>query len=83
MTPPAPRYRLYVRLGCHLCDSAADVLAAAGLAFVRVDIDRDPQLRDEYGSLVPVCHDSASDQEFVYPFTAADLLAATNPRRPT
>lgn len=78
-----PRHRLYIRLGCHLCDAAAHELAAAGIAFVRVDIDRDAALCEEYGALVPVCHDTHNDREFVYPFTAADILAATTPRRTT
>lgn len=75
--PPA-RYRLYVRLGCHLCDDAARLLAALGIPFLRVDVDRDATLREEYGALLPVLHDTLRDRELVYPFTAADVLAAAN-----
>lgn len=74
----AGRYRLYVRLGCHLCDDAARLLAAAGIDFVRIDVDRDPRLREEYGALLPVLQDTLHDRELVYPFTAASVLAATN-----
>lgn len=46
------------RAGCHLCDDArAVVLAVAGrtgASVTEIDVDTDPELRAEYGDLVPV-----------------------------
>ena len=56
--PDAPRVVLYGRLGCHLCDTARDVVvgvaAEAGAAWAEVDVDTDPALVDRYGEMVPV-----------------------------
>ena len=52
------RVTLYTRAGCHLCDDALDVVAAAcaasGSEFELVDIDSQPHLRENYGDKVPV-----------------------------
>ena len=55
------RVTLYVRQGCHLCDDARAVLAAAlaergadAPAWDEVDVDSDADLADRYGDLVPV-----------------------------
>lgn len=59
-TGPAPpaRIQLLGRDGCHLCDDARDVVAQvaaeAGVAFVEIDVDTRPALRERYGDLVPV-----------------------------
>ena len=45
---------IYSRPGCHLCDDAKQVLREAGLSFAEVDIDCDPQLRQQYNEEVPV-----------------------------
>lgn len=45
---------LYSREGCHLCDTAADVLLRNLLSFDVVDIDADPALRERYNECVPV-----------------------------
>ena len=47
---------LYSRRGCHLCETAEDMLAAhAGPGTVKiVDVDADPDLQRLYGSRVPV-----------------------------
>ncbi len=45
---------LYTREGCHLCDDARDLLVRYGLAPKSVDIDADPQLREQYTECVPV-----------------------------
>ena len=66
-------YLLYVRLGCHLCADAAALLAAANVPAQRVTIDRDPTLRAQYATLVPVLYDPARDRELIYPFDAADI----------
>ena len=46
------------RAGCHLCDDArAVVIEVAGRTGARVtelDVDDDPELRAEYGDMVPV-----------------------------
>lgn len=70
---PSSNLTLLVRLGCHLCEDAAAMLAGAGLAFTRVDVDADPALREEYGLLVPVLLHAG--RELAYPFTAADAAA--------
>jgi glutaredoxin len=52
------RVTLYTRAGCHLCDDALDVVAAAcaasGSEYQLVDIDAQPELREKYGDQVPV-----------------------------
>ena len=52
------RLRLLTRVGCHLCEDAADrlapIAAEAGTAVVPVDVDADPDLQAEYGDRVPV-----------------------------
>lgn len=49
---------LLSRAGCHLCETARlDVAAVAGPAGVpwrEIDVDTDPELRGEWGDLVPV-----------------------------
>ena len=55
---PEPRLQLLTRVGCHLCEIAAETLgrvaAEAGVQPVTVDVDADPELRAEYGDRVPV-----------------------------
>ncbi|MEZ5191649.1 MAG: glutaredoxin family protein [Nocardioides sp.] len=52
------RVTLYVRVGCHLCDVARDVVAGVcdelGERFLEIDVDADPALRSEFGEEVPV-----------------------------
>lgn len=67
------RYVLYVRLGCHLCDDAARALAAAGIRFLRVNVDLNPRLNEEYGTLVPVLYDREADREWHYPFDLREI----------
>lgn len=49
---------LYTRAGCTLCDELEERLARARLAhpyaLEKVDVDRDPALREAYGLSVPV-----------------------------
>jgi len=49
---------LYTRDGCHLCETARavvqEVCSDASVAWLEVDIDSDPRLRDKYGDEVPV-----------------------------
>ena len=78
---------LYSRPGCHLCEAAAQVLQAAGIAYEEVDITRDPALEAEYGVLIPVV-ERAGRQLFeagMDPHTLPDLLRSGSPqdvRRP-
>lgn len=55
------RVVLYVRAGCHLCDQAREVVAAAaanaGATWSEIDVDAaddDGALQREYGEFVPV-----------------------------
>jgi len=52
------RVTLYTRAGCHLCDDALAVVAAAceasGTTYALVDVDTQPALREQYGEKVPV-----------------------------
>jgi glutaredoxin len=54
----SPRLQLLTRVGCHLCETAAETLsrigAEAGLVPETVDVDADPGLQAEYGDRVPV-----------------------------
>lgn len=45
---------LYSRRGCHLCDTAEDLLAAWGCAVEVVDVDADAAAAASYGNRVPV-----------------------------
>jgi glutaredoxin len=49
---------LYTRQGCHLCDTALELLEAArmryGFSLESVDVDSDPKLTSAYGMDVPV-----------------------------
>ena len=49
---------MFTRAGCHLCDDALEVVAAAcaasGTEYDLVDIDTSPELRERYGDQVPV-----------------------------
>jgi glutaredoxin len=52
------RVTLYTRPGCHLCDTARDVVervcADLGESFAEVDIDQDPDLPPSYVDEIPV-----------------------------
>ena len=51
------RVVLYVRAGCHLCETGREVVAAvaaeSGTAWAEVDIDVSPGTRSLFGELVP------------------------------
>jgi glutaredoxin len=53
-----PLVTLYTRAGCHLCDDAKQVIAAAHARaefdYEELDIDADPELRRLYNEEVPV-----------------------------
>lgn len=58
MPEPAPRLQLMTRVGCHLCEVAAETLDRVAAEFgevpLSVDVDSDPGLQAEYGDRVPV-----------------------------
>ncbi|HLV59013.1 MAG TPA: glutaredoxin family protein [Natronosporangium sp.] len=56
--PDDVRITLLTRPGCHLCEPAREAVArvgaAAGVRWVEVDVESDPELEREYGGRVPV-----------------------------
>jgi glutaredoxin len=62
---------LFQRDDCPLCDSAYEVLAAAGVAdFDPIWIDGDAGLEASYGTRVPVLRRQDSAAELDWPFNA-------------
>jgi hypothetical protein len=71
----SPRFLLYSREGCHLCERMAEdlagVLAGSEFAIERVDVDADPATRARWGHKIPVllldnelvCHGSLDAEE--------------------
>jgi thiol-disulfide isomerase/thioredoxin len=49
---------MYSRPGCHLCDSAADVIRSVqkryGFEFRVVNVEEEPELESRYGTSIPV-----------------------------
>ena len=71
-----PRYVLYQRDDCHLCDPALEVLAGVRLPEPdSVFIDGDDALEACYGVRVPVLRDATDGRELDWPFDA-DLVRA-------
>lgn len=69
-----PRFVLFQRDDCHLCDQALAVLAEAGLPdFDSVFIDEDTALEAVYGHRVPVLRREADRVELDWPFDALTL----------
>ena len=58
MSDPVP-VTVYTRENCHLCDDAVDTLTRIAesegveIEIEEVDVDEDPELREEYGERVP------------------------------
>jgi hypothetical protein len=54
----APRVTVYTRAGCGLCAEAeaevARICAVVGVGWGTVEVDSDPDLREEFGDRVPV-----------------------------
>ena len=71
-----PRYVLYQRDDCHLCDQALEVLAGVRLPEPdSVFIDGEDALEACYGVRVPVLRDATDGRELDWPFDA-DLVRA-------
>lgn len=68
---------LYTTLGCHLCEQAAEMLAALeaeGLvAVAAVEISDDPMLVERYGIRIPVVMNVVTGSELGWPFTPEAL----------
>lgn len=67
---------LYSRLGCHLCEDMQNQLPSyleeAGIAVNIVYIDKNDELEDQYGTLVPVL--KAGDREICHYFLDVKAL---------
>ena len=50
----APSVVVYSRRGCHLCDEARELLRRHEIVPTVVDIDSDPDLRQQFDASVPV-----------------------------
>lgn len=84
MVPSAPRFVLYQRDDCHLCDLALAVLAEARLeTFESVFIDESQMLEARFGSRVPVLRDEASGTELDWPFEVSTVVALNAGVSPT
>jgi len=79
LQPPdtcTPRWLLFQRDDCSLCDQALALLACVHApGFVSVFIDGDPALEARYGARVPVLRDELNGMELDWPF-AQDTLQA-------
>lgn len=62
------RVVVYSRDGCHLCEAAertvAEIVAATGDDWTRVDIDADPQLKQAFTDQVPVTFVDGAQHDF-------------------
>ncbi|HXH01505.1 MAG TPA: glutaredoxin family protein [Xanthomonadaceae bacterium] len=71
-----PRYLLYQRDDCHLCELALQALAKARAPeFDSVFIEADAALENRYGERIPVLRDAASGRELDWPFATEALRA--------
>lgn len=76
MVSSVPRFVLFQRDDCHLCDLALAVLAEARLSsFESVFIDEDPRLEAKFGTRVPVLREDASGTELDWPFEVGAVAA--------
>lgn len=76
MVPTEPRFVLYQRDDCHLCDLALAVLAEARLqGFESVFIDGENALEARFGNRVPVLQQTGSGVELDWPFDVVMVAA--------
>ena len=66
-------FTLFQLEDCHLCEEAAALAQAAGLAPAMVDIGDDDDLDERYGVRIPVLRHEPSGRELDWPFDAARL----------
>ena len=78
MCDVTPRLTVFVRRGCHLCTDMVQALERLrpelGFEYSQVDIDRNPDLRRQYDTRVPVL--AAGDTEICYYFLEEQRLRA-------
>ena len=78
MCDVTPRLTVFVRRGCHLCTDMVQALERLrpelGFECSQVDIDRNPDLRHQYDTRVPVL--VAGDTEICYYFLEEQRLRA-------
>ncbi len=70
---------LYGTAACHLCELAAQLLAAVGAEFREVDISGDDALFERYGLTIPVVR-RADGRELNWPFDEAAVRAFIAPQ---
>ncbi|QWF70846.1 glutaredoxin family protein [Methylomonas paludis] len=58
-------------LGCHLCETAEQILQELGIAFEHAEIMEHPQWQTEFAWLIPVLWHQPSGLWLGWPFTAA------------
>jgi len=72
----ASQLTVYSRLGCHLCEDMEKLLPEyldnSGLSFNVIYIDGDPDLEQQYGTLVPVL--KAGESEICHYFLDVKAL---------
>ncbi|AMK76849.1 MULTISPECIES: glutaredoxin family protein [Methylomonas] len=59
--------------GCHLCEEAEELLAAAGLDFKSQDIMASEQWQTDYGLLIPVLWHAQSRSQLNWPFDSLQI----------
>ncbi|TDG13755.1 glutaredoxin family protein [Seongchinamella unica] len=64
---------LYGTSACHLCELAAALLMAAGVAYEEVDISESDELFERYGVKIPVLR-REDGQELNWPFDEEALV---------
>ena len=86
MTSAAPRVTLYSRPGCHLCDTAREVVARVcadlGEEYAEVSIDDDPTLVERFGEEIPVTFVDGRQHDFWRVDETRLRAALTTPGRP-
>ena len=76
---------MYSRPGCHLCDTAREVIAAqrarSGFDFLEIDISGEDALELEYGIRIPVVRIDGTDrfEIEVDPAEFARLVSSSSP----
>lgn len=86
MTAATPRVTLYSRPGCHLCDSAREIVARVcadlGEEYAEVSIDDDPALVERFGEEIPVTFVDGRQHDFWRVDETRLRAALTTPGRP-
>lgn len=84
VTRTEARVVVLTRQQCHLCDEALAIIdrvcAEAGASYTEVDVDSDPQLRQQYTDQVPVTFVDGQQHDF-WRVSEPRLRAALQPAR--